>query len=132
MTFQAEDFNAAKLNERIGDLTEQAIFHPQILLIDGMDFDGSPEHLMAELRPLAQSWGVGIWFTALVHRTATSSGSALPDPPDAIINLFDTAVLLEPNEKIIHVRMVKNPRNEENRSGLALDPASMLILDQSA
>ena len=130
MTFQAEDFNAAKLNERIGDLAEQAIFHPQIVLIDGMDFDDSPDRLVEELRPLAKSWKVGIWFTGLVHRDATSSASTLPEPPDAIVNLFDTAVLLEPNEKIIHVRMLKNPRNDEHRSGLALDPRSMLILDQ--
>lgn len=131
MTFQAEDFGVSKLSERIADLTEQAIFHPQIILIDGMDFDDSPADILTELRPLAQQWGVGVWFTTLVHRSKETSSIGLPKPPNAIVDLFNTAVLLDPDDKNIHVRMLKSPRTESGQSGLSLDPATMLIRDQS-
>ncbi len=131
MTFQAEHFGVSKLNERIADLTEQAIFHPQIVLIDGMDFDDSPEDVMTELRPLAKQWGVGVWFTALIHRSKETPDSSLPKPPNTVVDLFDTAVQLDPDDKTIHVRMLKSPRSETDQSGLSLDPATMLIRDQS-
>lgn len=131
MTFQMEHFGVSKLNERIADLTEQAIFHPQIVLIDGMDFDDSPEDVMTELRPLAKQWGVGVWFTALIHRSKGTPDNRLPKPPNTVVDLFDTAVQLDPDDKTIHVRMLKSPRSETDQSGLSLDPATMLIRDQS-
>jgi hypothetical protein len=41
MTFRVENFTVPKLKERLNDLTEQGIFTPEIMIIDGLHFDES-------------------------------------------------------------------------------------------
>lgn len=129
MTFQAEDFGVLKLAERISDLTEQAIFFPQIILVDGLSFSDPPTEILNALRPLACQWGVEVWFTALIHRPETTDAVGSPKPPDALINLFETAIQLDPDDKRVHVRILKGLRAKTDHPGLLLDPSTMLIMD---
>jgi hypothetical protein len=131
MTFQAEDFSVSKLAERISDLTEQAIFFPQIILIDGLSFSQPPTEILNAMRPLARQWGVEIWFTARIHRPDTTTAIGSTKPPDAIIDLFETAIQLDPDDNRVHVRILKCPQVQIDHPGLILDPSTMLIMDKS-
>ena len=131
MTFQAEDFGVSKLAERISDLTEQAIFFPQIILIDGLSFSQPPREILNAMRPLARQWGVEIWFTARIHRPETTAAIGSTKPPDAIIDLFETAIQLDPDDNRVHVRILKCPQAQMDHPGLLLDPSTMLIMDKS-
>ncbi len=57
MTFNIEDFSAKRLEERINDLTEQGIFFPQIVLLDGLPFDKTEQASLSELKALAGKHG---------------------------------------------------------------------------
>ncbi|RTZ98820.1 MAG: cytoplasmic protein [Deltaproteobacteria bacterium] len=131
MTFQVDAFSVPKLDERISDLTEQAIFFPQIILIDGLAFADVPTDIISSLRPLARQWGVQVWFTARIHRTEISTevvGSA--QPSGEVLDLFDTAIQLEPEENRVHVRIIKGPKTKTASPDLLLDPSTMLIVDK--
>jgi hypothetical protein len=129
MTFQVDAFSVPKLNERISDLTEQAIFFPQIILIDGLAFADLPTEIISSLRPLARQWGVQVWFTARIHRAETSDEIGLAQPSEEVIDLFDTAIQLDPEDNRVHVKIIKGPKTKKTPSGLLLDPATMLIVD---
>lgn len=131
MTFQVEDFSVSRLAERISDLTEQAIFFPQIILIDGLSFSEPPTEILNTLRPLARQWGVEVWFTARIHRPEATDAVDSPKPPEAIIDLFETAIQLDPDDNRVHVRILKGPRAKTEHPGLLLDPSTMLIMDKS-
>lgn len=132
MTFQAEDFGVSKLAERVSDLTEQAIFFPQIILIDGLSFSEPPAEILDALRPLARQWDVEVWFTARIHRDESVEADNSPKPPEALINLFETAIQLDPDDKRVHVRILKGLRAKPDHPGLLLDPSTMLIVDRPA
>ncbi|MBN1546283.1 MAG: hypothetical protein JW902_06455, partial [Syntrophaceae bacterium] len=48
MTFRVDDFSVPKLEERLNDLIVQNIFHPDIIIIDGLHFNGSVEPFLEE------------------------------------------------------------------------------------
>jgi len=50
MTFNTGSFSPAKLEERLKDLIEQDIFHPQVLVIDGFSFEDAGENQVRNLR----------------------------------------------------------------------------------
>jgi hypothetical protein len=129
MTFQVDAFSVPKLNERISDLTEQAIFFPQIILVDGLAFADPPTEIISSLRPLARQWGVQVWFTARIHRAETSDEIGSAQPSEKVIDLFDTAIQLDPEDNRVHVRIIKGPKTKKTPPELLLDPATMLIVD---
>ncbi len=106
MTFRAESFSVPKLAERVADLTEQAIFLPQIVLIDGLSFREPPLEILDELRPLARDLKATVWFTARIHRPDMITDAL--KPPEAILDLFETAIQLDPDDKRVHVRVLKS------------------------
>ncbi len=128
MTFQVDAFSVPKLDERISDLTEQAIFFPQVVLIDGLSFADPPVEIISRLKPLASQWGVPVWFTARIHRTDTAASSQA-QPPEEVLDLFETAIQLTPEDNRVNVRIIKGPETKPDHPDLMLDPATMLIID---
>jgi hypothetical protein len=53
MTFRVENFTVLKLKERLSDLTEQGIFSPAMMIIDGLHFDESLRADLNDLKALA-------------------------------------------------------------------------------
>jgi AAA domain len=131
MTFQVEGFSVPKLEERLGDLTEQGIFFPQMILIDGLPFDETVGEILDDLKTLARKIGVHMWFTVKTHRHEEQSDSGLPPQLENVSDLFEVAISLQPEGKNIHVNLLKG--NGEGSTGmqLNLDPATMLIQDNA-
>ena len=110
MTFNTEDFNANRLEERISDLTEQGIFFPQIVLLDGLPFDKTDQVSLSELKALAGKHGFPVWFTAMTHReNNVDQTDGIPAPISDISDLFEVVVQLKPTGRDINVQMIKGP-----------------------
>lgn len=127
MTFQQDRFDANVLEERLTDLTEQGIFNPHMIIVDGLYFDEAPVALMAELKSLAAKFGVGVWFTARTHREDTLAKEAWPETFTPVADQFETILALEPEGNEIHVSVLKDGATPLGRVPLQLDPATMLI-----
>ena len=126
MTFKSEEFGAARLEERIAELADQHIFSPDIILIDGVCFDGEVKDLLSDLKLAAKKLSVPFWFTMQTHRDENGGGDEALKPFSDFVDLFDVATQLYPEGKNIHVRCLKGKtRNME--SDLLLDPSTMLI-----
>jgi len=103
MTFKVEGFSVPKLEERLSDLTEQGIFFPDMVLIDGLPFDGESR----QPRP-----------------------NGMPSPLIDISDLFDIAIHLKPEGDEIHVKALRGGFSDTDRPLLFLDPSTMLIKDK--
>jgi hypothetical protein len=130
MTFRENVFSRAVLEERLQDLIHQDIFKPNCLIIDGYDFDGNGRQAMEELKQLMVDLGISvIWFSAVSHRNDDRvSADGVPAPCHAIDDLFDVVLLINPDDKMMKLDILKCAYCEvEPGTTLMLDPSSMLI-----
>jgi len=129
MTFKVERFSVPKLEERLTELKEQNIFSPQMVLIDGFDFNESPRTSLSEFKSLAQNHSVHVWFSVKTHRHETHGPDGMPASLLDVSDLFDIVIQLRPEGKKIHVITLKGGPPNSDRPALFLDPATMLVKD---
>ena len=122
-----EGFSVPKLEERVKDLTEQQIFNPHMVIIDGLPFDEHLREPLEGLKSFSESHRLHLWFTVTTHRHEAPDAEGLPVQLSSVADLFDAAIQLQPEGKKIHIRGLKGgPVEGETRDQL-LDPSTMLI-----
>jgi len=126
MTFNVEAFGVPKLEERLADLTEQGIFFPQIVLIDGLPMDETAREILSELKLLAREHHLPVWFTVKIHREDLNDPKAVPSAVDHLSDLFEVMVQLRPSGPEVRVFVLKGARKADGPS-LILDPSTLLI-----
>jgi len=129
MTFKAGAFDRARLEERLGDLIEQNIFKPDCVVIDGFDFTATDHGKLEEIRELMESLRLQTWFSATSHREDERvSPSGVPAPCHELDDLFETVILLKPEQDHILLEILrKDGQKVEDISNLGLDPATMMV-----
>jgi hypothetical protein len=130
MTFKTEGFSVPKLEERIDDLTEQNIFLPQFLIVDGLSFEDTDLKVLSDLKALANQFGLRVWFTVKSHRHALDTADSIPAPLAQFQDLFEVVVVLLPQANKIQVHALKGVTDTPEAPQLYLDPATMLIKDK--
>jgi hypothetical protein len=130
MTFKENVFSRAVLEERLKDLIHQDVFKPDCLIIDGYDFDGNGRQAMEDLKQLMADLGIAvIWFSAVSHRDDPRiSADGVPAPCHTIDDLFDVILLINPQDKVVQLDILRCAYCEvEPGTILLLDPSTMLI-----
>jgi hypothetical protein len=92
MTFKAEGFIVPKLKERLTDLTEQSIFSPDLVIIDGLPFDEKVAASLNDLKKLAAAHTMSFWFTVTTHRHEESNNTLIPPQIQPHEDLFDIII----------------------------------------
>jgi hypothetical protein len=131
MTFRVEGFTVPKLEERLTDLMEQDIFIPQMMLIDGLPFDENVQAPLAELKALAQKYGLHAWFTVRTHRHEEPGPGGIPVQLQQVQDLFEVAIRLVPVGKQVQIIPLRGPRRASGHPDIILDPSTMLIQSES-
>ncbi|MBW2265542.1 MAG: cytoplasmic protein [Deltaproteobacteria bacterium] len=132
MTFKVEGFSVPRLEERLNDLTEQGIFIPRMILIDGFVFDESKRDSLLHLKELAKSSHIHVWFAVRTHRSEKSDPGSIPRPLAQMAEMFEVAIQLQPEGDKIHVRALKGvAATATSHPELLLDPSTMLIRNKS-
>jgi hypothetical protein len=127
MTFKVEGFSVLRLEERLNDLMEQNIFLPHMIIIDGLPFDESVRKALLDLKTLVKNHAMHVWFTVRTHRHENPGPDGMPAQLVSVADLFEIAILLQPEGKEIHVRALKGGANAPDHPPLLLDPSTMLI-----
>ncbi|MBU1713769.1 MAG: cytoplasmic protein [Proteobacteria bacterium] len=127
MTFEVEGFSVPKLEERLTDLMEQNIFRPHLILIDGLPFDESQKASLSDLKSFAKKHSLKIWFTIRIHRDEIPVTDVIPALFNDVEDLFETAILIQPDEKEIFLKVLKGGKADSGMTRLSLDPTTMLI-----
>jgi hypothetical protein len=126
MTFKVEGFSVPKLEERLRDLTEQNIFTPQMIIVDGFPFDEKTLEPLELLRDFSSRHGIRIWFSVRTHRHETPGPDGIPPQLSTIHDLFKVILQLQPEGKNVHVKVLRGAEKRDYPE-LVLDPATMLI-----
>jgi len=131
MTFRVEGFSVPKLQERLADLTEQNIFSPQMIIVDGFPFDENVHQSLSEFKNLVGQQGMHAWFTVRTHRHEEPDADGTPQQLAHVSDLFEIAIQLLPEGKEIHVKALKGGDLFSRHLDLRLDPSTMLLTNQS-
>lgn len=131
MTFKVDGFSVPKLEERLTDLTEQNIFSPYMVVVDGLPFDESTQNSFSDLKALAKKHSMHIWFAVRIHRDEQQNTDGMPVRFSKVADLFDLAIQLKPEGKEIHVRTLKGGVKTIEHPVLLLDPSTMMIKNSS-
>lgn len=127
MTFNIEGFSTPKLEERLADLTLQDIFHPNMIVIDGLAFDSSINESLNQLKAFSRNHELAVWFSVRTHRHEEPDTDGLPPQLMDLDDLFDMIIQLQPEDKDIHIKTLKGYDDVQGSPDLLLDPATMLI-----
>ncbi len=127
MTFKVDGFSVPKLEERLRDLTEQNIFTPQMIIVDGFPFDDTALEPLQQLREFSNRHGLRIWFSVRTHRHEAPGPDGIPPQLSNMDNLFNVILQLQPEGKKVHVKVLRGVDAEKDYPELMLDPATMLI-----
>lgn len=130
MTFKESSFSQAILEERLNDLVQQDIYKPECLIIDGYDFAENGREALAELKEFMLKHGLKmLWFSAVSHRDDDRvSEAGVPAPCHEVDDLFETVLLIQPDENAINLNILKcESCAVDAGTSLALDPSTMLV-----
>jgi KaiC/GvpD/RAD55 family RecA-like ATPase len=127
MTFQVEGFSVPKLEERLNDITQQDIFKPHVVIIDGLPFNRDTAESLTALKELAQKHAMHIWFTVTTHRHEHPDAEGIPVQIKDTSDLFDVIIQLQPDGKSIHIKALKSNSEADEAPSLVLDPSTMMI-----
>jgi hypothetical protein len=130
MTFRVESFTVPKLEERLNDLTEQGIFKPEMMIIDGLRCDAAMRAALIALKALAAKNGMLVWFTIQTHRHEKPGQDGLPASFSPVADLFDLVLELQTEHADIHIKPLRGAAKVPTPA-LLLDPSTMLIKDRS-
>lgn len=127
MSIREPGFSVSALEERMADLTEQEIFRPEFILVDGLPVGDSPRELLTDLKALATRGELPTWVSVRTHREDPLDDDGIPMTLSAVTDLFDLIIHLIPEGNQIHVKPVKWPAETSPGKPLRLDPATMLV-----
>ena len=134
MTFNASTFTRPKLEERLNDLIYQDIFRPCCMIVDGLDFNKVDRQTLIDMRELQKEANMSIWFSAVTLREAQSETVVkhdMPAPCDMFHDLFDTAIMLQPepgDESKIFLNVLKDTTGcVAPGKSLRLDPTTLVV-----
>ena len=130
MTFKVAAFSRSRLEERLNDLILQDIFRPNVLIVDGFDFDGTSREALEDIKDLMDNMNMQAWFSSICHRgDQRVSPAGVPAPCHEIDDLFDMIFLLKPEkDATIQLDIIRNYGEVvEGGTGLRLDPTTMMV-----
>ncbi len=131
MTFKVEGFSVPKLEERLTDLSEQNIFSPDMVIIDGLPFAEYMRGPMTDLKRLAEKYSTAIWFTVTTHRHEETADNGIPPQIKSIEDLFDLIIQLKPEGRMINVFSLKGHHEVFNETPLVFDPFTMILKEKA-
>lgn len=130
ITFRVEGFSVPKLEERLNDLTEQGIFKPTMIIIDGLHCNAAHRSVLMDLKGLIVNSGMHAWFTVHTHRHEQPEADGLPPSFSPVADMFDLVLELQPEHADIHIKLLKGQVSLPPGMALLLDPSTMLIKDR--
>jgi len=127
--FQASTFRVDGLAEKIGFLRQNTSVRPDLIVLDGYEWDQGSEADLRSLRSLAVEQSAALWMTAVVDRARpVTHPGGVPDPVARFEPLVDVILRLKGEDGAAHLTILKG------REGLAavplalkLDPTTLLV-----
>ena len=126
-----------KILETVAFARDVAHFEPDVIVIDGFDFDHATPDSVKALRELAQKANAELWFSAQTEGrevdVALPSGKTMKvaAPLDRYFDLVNVMVMLFSERDLVRLRLLKDHENPDvSDLHLRLDSHTMRIIDE--
>ena len=128
LAYLHKSFEIDRLRRNLNNLREQIEFIPDILIVDGLDFEKVDAETMQGFKNVAVEFNVEIWFSALSHRHITDKNEkGIPYPCNRVDEFLSVVIHLDPGESGIFLKLIKDHDYEVNDdSYIRLDPNTFL------
>ena len=131
-TYRGVEFSSERLDRETIFYKDHADFQPEVVVVDGFDFEKAEETELAALKEYAKKHNVELWLSALTHRDdPVTNANGIPNPVARFEAWVDVMVALEPQDSAVTLRLLKdhdNPNVEDLH--LRLDPRTFLLLTE--
>lgn len=131
LAYLNRSFEIERLRANLKNLAENLTFRPNLLIVDGVDFERAERPLFEGFKEIAGEFEVEIWFSALSHRHITEVNErGIPYPCHQLDDLFSIIMQLQPGSSGIFLRLLKaHGKPTIPDTSIRLDPNTFLALD---
>ena len=131
LAYLNQSFELNRLKENIKNLAENMDFSPDVLLVDGIDFEKMERSILEGFKEIAGSYGIEIWFSALSHRHITEVNErGIPYPCNLVDDLFSIIIQLQPESTGVFLKLLKDHESTSVPDAkVRLDPESFLAVE---
>ena len=130
-TYVGSSFSLARLRDTIALLNTHMDFYPAALILEGYRFEQATKEDMDELRRIAREIDGELWMSAVTHRESRINERGIPEPVAHLEDSIDVILALEPGDKSVTLRLLKDHNNPNvSSSHVALDPATLLLIQE--
>lgn len=128
LAYLNNSFEIDRLKGNLVNLRDQIEFIPDILIVDGLDFEKADIEIFKGFKGMAEEFDVEIWFSALSHRHITEKNErGIPYPCDRVDDLLNVIIQLDPRENGIFLKLIKDHDNPvRDDLSIRLDPNTFL------
>jgi hypothetical protein len=126
ISYTEATFNTDKIRDYLKSFKKSDLALPSIIVIDGINFDRDVTAILEDLTGLNKEFGVFIWFSMKSHRDQALSEDGFPVQLEAVKNLFDQAIFLQPVDDKIEAVILKDGDRTDQK--YRLNPATMMLL----
>lgn len=122
-------FEVTALESWLAMLRTEVGFRPDVVMIDGFDFETGSVETLTKLREIAREHGCEVWMTARVPKEeAEGDWHAMPSGVAKMGETISVCVLLQPVGDAIRIRLLKDHDSPSVAElTLDLDPKTFLI-----
>lgn len=130
LAYLKQSFEIGRLEENLKNLSKNAAFSPDTLIVDGLDFEKADRGLFESFKEIATQFQVEVWFSALCHRHMTEINErGIPYPCSHVDDLFGIIIQLEPTQSGIFLKLLKDQAGRPKSDvKVRLDPRNFLAM----
>ncbi len=128
--YQASTFGVEPLAHTIEFLRQHTDLHPDLVVVDGYDWERGAEGDLVALRRIARDHEAELWMAAVVDRARPVTHSrGIPEPVSRFEPLVDVILRLKGENGAAHLSILKDHDNPEPAAlPLRLDPTTLLLI----
>lgn len=128
--YQDRTFSLDSLERTLMFLRAHTDLHPDLILIDGFDWQRDATDDLIRLRKLAADQGAQLWMSATISRApGAESSESLPAPLGRFASLVDVVLRLKGADGTVHLTLLKDRENVTPEPiALDLDPTTLLLV----
>ncbi|MBW1705176.1 MAG: hypothetical protein JRJ86_08410 [Deltaproteobacteria bacterium] len=132
LAYLNQSFEIERLRANLKNLAENLDFRPDVLIVDGLDFEKTERAVFEGLKKVAGEFEAEIWLSALSHRHITDVNErGIPYPCRQLDDLFSLILQLQPEGSDIVLRLLKDHDNPTiPDTSVRLDPNTFLVSDK--
>ncbi|NQT56369.1 MAG: hypothetical protein HQ551_09090 [Desulfobacteraceae bacterium] len=132
LAYLNQSFEIERLQANLKNLAENLDFRPDVLIVDGLDFEKAERTIFEGFKQVAEELETEIWLSALSHRHITDVNErGIPYPCEQLDDLFSLILQLQPETSGIFLRLLKDHDNPTIPDiSVRLDPSTFLALDK--